>query len=63
MEQTEPQADHIIIVVIAVFTYRLYRVHACMQELWDVHIELQCYLVLLQFISYVRVDEITTYVQ
>jgi len=33
VEQAEPRVDHIIIVVIAVFTYRLYRVHACMQEL------------------------------
>jgi len=34
MEQAEPQVDHIIIIVIiAVFTYRLYRVHTCMQEL------------------------------
>ena len=33
VEQAEPWADHIIIAVIAVFTYRLYRVHACMQEL------------------------------
>jgi len=31
--QAEPQANHIIIVVIAVFTYGLYRVHACMQGL------------------------------
>ena len=40
MEQAEPRADQIMIVVIAVFTYRLYRVHACMQGLWDVDIEL-----------------------
>jgi len=33
MEQAEPWADHIIIVVIAVFTYRLYRVHTCLQGL------------------------------
>jgi len=33
VEQAEPQADHTIIVVIAVFTYRLYRVHTCMQGL------------------------------
>jgi len=31
VEQAEPRADHIIILVIAVFIYRLYRVHACMQ--------------------------------
>jgi len=36
------QADHIIIIIIAVFTYRLYGVHTCMQELWDVDIELWC---------------------
>ena len=34
VEQTEPRADYIIIVAIAVFyLYRLYRVYACMQEL------------------------------
>jgi len=33
VEQAEPRADQIMIVVIAVFTYRLYRVHACMQGL------------------------------
>jgi len=58
VEQAEPQVDHIIIVVIAVFTYRLYRVLACMQELWDVGIELWCYSVLSQFKSYVKVEDL-----
>jgi len=37
-------ADWEYIVFIAVYTYRLYRVHTCMQ-LWDVDIELRCYLI------------------
>ena len=38
VEQAKPRSEHIV--VIAARTYRLYRVYACMQGLWDVDIVL-----------------------